>query len=88
MDTDKSHKWLASGSLLGGISAFIGASCCVLPLILFNIGISSALIARLAFFARYKDQFLLGASALIGLGAFFAFRAGENHQGAYFLCLV
>lgn len=66
------------GSLLGGFSAFVGATCCVLPLILFNLGVSSAVIAQLAFFARYKDIMLFAALVLLMMGTYFSFR--ENRK--------
>jgi len=69
------HSWLAGGSLLGSFGAFVGASCCVLPIILFNAGISSVLIAQLAFFARYRDWFLSGTLLLIILGIIVSYRS-------------
>ncbi len=69
-----SGTWAASSSILGGIGAFIGASCCVLPILLFNMGVGSAFIAQLGIFARYKDEFLYGSLALIIAGLLFTFR--------------
>jgi len=70
--------WIAGGGLLGGVGAFIGASCCVLPLVLFNIGVSSALIAKLEIFAVYKDYFFAGALLLIGAGLIISVRRGKR----------
>ncbi|WP_262689815.1 hypothetical protein [Kordiimonas aestuarii] len=69
---------LAGGGLLGGFAAFVGASCCVLPLILFNLGVSSALIARLGVFARFQDAFLLGGLLFVLAGALMAFWGGRR----------
>jgi mercuric ion transport protein len=69
---------LAGGGLLGGFAAFVGASCCVLPLVLFNLGVSSALIARLGVFARYQNTFLLGGLLLVLAGAGAAFWRGRR----------
>lgn len=69
---------LAGGGLVGGIAAFVGASCCVLPIILFNLGVSSAVIARLGFFARYTDEFLMVSLLFIAAGAFWAFKGGKR----------
>lgn len=67
-----------SGSLLGGLGAFIGASCCVLPLILFNLGVSSAVIAQLGFFARHKDIFFSCALGLLAVGIIITFLNGQR----------
>jgi len=70
--------WLASSGLLGSIGAFVGASCCVLPLILFNLGVSSAAIGQLGFFARFRAEFLIISIGLIVAGTFFAFSGGKR----------
>lgn len=70
--------WLANSSLLGAIVAFVGASCCVLPLILFNLGVSSAVIGQLRFFARFREEFLITSVFLIVAGVLFAFRRGRR----------
>ena len=38
----RANGWLAGGGVLGGFFAFLGASCCVLPILLVNLGVSSA----------------------------------------------
>ena len=60
----KKHAYIAGGSAVSGLAALIGASCCVLPLILVNLGVSAALIGKLAFFAR-AQQYFLGAAVLL-----------------------
>ena len=69
---------LAGFSGLSAGAAFIGASCCVLPLILFNIGVGSAAIAQLAFFAEYRDYFLLAGALLVAVSLFAAFHGGRR----------
>ncbi len=59
--------WLAGGSLFAGAAALIGASCCVLPIVLVNLGLSGALVSKLAYFARAKD-WMLGLSVLLIAG--------------------
>ena len=61
--------WLAGSGLVGALGAFVGASCCVLPLILFNLGVSSAIIAQLGFFVRYRDAFMVAALGLLIISA-------------------
>ncbi len=59
---------IAGGSAVSGFAAFIGASCCVLPLVLVNLGISTALVGELAFFAR-AQQYFMGAAVVLLIGA-------------------
>lgn len=56
---------IAGGSILSGLAALVGASCCVLPLILVNLGVSTALVGKLAFFARAQHYFMGGAVVLL-----------------------
>ncbi len=68
---------IAPGGSLAGLFAFVGASCCVLPFILINLGVSSALVAHLNFFALAKIWFLGSAIVLILAGFYLAYR-GKN----------
>lgn len=80
INSQKSNKlgWLAGSGFLGAFGAFVGASCCVLPLVLFNLGVSSAAIAQLAFFAVHRNELLMVSLGLIVLAVWFAFRAGRR----------
>ena len=69
---------LASGGLVSGLAAFIGASCCVLPLFLVNIGLGGAWIANLAFFVGAKPYFLAASILLIVLACIAAFWNGRK----------
>lgn len=69
--------WLASGGVLASFFAFIGASCCVLPVILVNLGVSTAFVANLGFFARNQALFQWVTVALLTGAVFFAFRSGR-----------
>jgi len=78
----KSGGWLAGGGALAGLAAFIGASCCVLPIVLVNLGLASALLAgHLAFFARARPWFLGAAALLIAGAALAAFWKGRRPNG-------
>lgn len=72
------EKLAAGGGLASAIAGLIGASCCVLPIILFNIGVSSALIGNLIFFADKTEYFLIGALLLIALGVIASFWGGRR----------
>lgn len=75
--------WLAGGGALSGLAAFVGASCCVLPIVLVNLGLGSALFAsQLAFFARSRPWFLGAAALLIAAAIVAAFRAGRRPRPA------
>ncbi len=62
---------LASGGILSGLVALIGASCCIIPLVLFNIGLGGAWLAKLEFFVVAKPYFMI-ASAVFIISAFIA----------------
>lgn len=47
--------WVAAGDVLGAIGA---SPCCILPLILFSLGIGGAHIGNLTAFARYQSIFI------------------------------
>ena len=63
-------RWLAAGGLLGALAA---SSCCVLPLVLFGLGISGAWIANLTALAPYKLYFAAGTLVLLGYGYYLVY---------------
>lgn len=69
---------LAGGGMLTALSALIGASCCVLPILLVQIGVSTAFIAHLAWFAPAKPYLLALTALLILFGFVFAFWGGRR----------
>ena len=81
-------KIFAGGSALTGLAAFIGASCCVLPLILVNIGASTVLVSKLAFFARAQQYFMGAAVILLVAALITAFRNGRRPGLAVSISLV
>ena len=58
-------KIIATGGLLGAIAA---STCCVLPVILFALGISGAWISNLVSLARYKPFFIVLSLVFVGTG--------------------
>lgn len=53
----------------GGILAALGASsCCVMPFVLFSLGISGAWIGNLTALSSYQPLFVAAALAFLGLG--------------------
>lgn len=65
------------GGVLAGLGALIGASCCVLPIVLINLGVSAALVSNLAFFAQAKPYFLIAAAVFVAIALVAAARRGR-----------
>jgi len=61
---------IAAGSILGALAA---SSCCILPLVLFSVGISGAWIANFTALAPYKPYFAAGTLALLGYGYYLVY---------------
>ena len=75
-------EWLAGGSLIAGASALIGASCCVLPIVLLNLGIGGALVSNLQHFARAKG-WVLGVSVLLIIGGVIPGRQTRSDEAVH-----
>lgn len=56
---------VAAGGIIGALAA---SSCCILPLVLFSLGISGAWIANLTALARYKPYFATATLGMLGYG--------------------
>ncbi len=63
-------RWIAVGGIVGALAA---SSCCILPLVLFSLGISGAWIANLTALAPYKPYFAVGTIALLGYGYYLVY---------------
>lgn len=61
---------IAAGGILGALAA---TSCCILPLVLFSVGISGAWIGNLTALAPYKPYFAAGTLALLGYGYYIVY---------------
>lgn len=68
----------AGGGVLAGLSGLAGATCCILPIALANLGASTALLLHLRFFVRNQLWFSGAALALVALAALLAFRGGRR----------
>ncbi|MGJ8560255.1 MAG: mercuric transporter MerT family protein [Litorimonas sp.] len=69
---------LATGGTVSGVFAVIGASCCILPIILVNLGLSSALVSHLGVVAQLRPWFMGLTLLLVAGGFFFAFRGAQR----------
>ncbi|MBL4613964.1 MAG: mercury transporter MerT [Magnetovibrio sp.] len=67
----KQQKLFASGGIVG---ALLASSCCVLPLVLFSVGISGAWIGNLTALYPYKPYFVSIAMIFLAGGFYLAYR--------------
>lgn len=63
--------WLAAG---GGIGALLASACCVLPLVLFSLGIGGAWIGQLTALAPYQPWFWAAGAVFVAAGFVSAWR--------------
>src|SRR6516162_1715698 len=66
---------MAVGGLLGALAA---SSCCIVPLVLFGLGVSGAWIGNLTRLAPYQPYFLAATSICLGSGYWLAYRSGKR----------
>ena len=90
LDSQHSHGGgaAASGGIIAGLLATIGASCCVLPLVLIQFGVSAAIAGRLTALAAYKPWLMLLAAGLLGWAAFRAFSGGRPRRRLLALLVI
>ena len=63
---------MAAGGLLGAIAA---SSCCILPLVLFGLGVSGAWIGNFTRLASYQPYFVAATLAFLGYGYWLVYRS-------------
>jgi mercuric ion transport protein len=66
---------LAAGALM---TAFAASSCCILPVVLFSLGISGAWIGNFTQLAPYKPIFVAATLGLVGAGYWLVYRASKR----------
>ena len=64
------QRLVAVGGVLGALAA---SSCCIIPLILFSLGISGAWIGNLTALAPYKPFFVAGTTGVLGYGFYLVY---------------
>jgi mercuric ion transport protein len=71
---------VAGGSVLGALAAM---SCCILPLVLFALGISGAWIGNLTALAPYQPVFIGATLAFLATGYYLVYRQPRSacHEG-------
>ncbi|WP_210334825.1 mercuric transporter MerT family protein [Mesorhizobium mediterraneum] len=64
------QRLVAVGGILGALAA---SSCCIVPLILFSLGIGGAWIGNLTALAPYKPLFVTGTTGILGYGFYLVY---------------
>src|SRR6266478_3647428 len=70
----RGQKLMAAGGLLGALAA---SSCCILPLVLFSLGVSGAWIGNFTQLAPYQPYFIAATIAFLGCGYWLVYRASR-----------
>jgi mercuric ion transport protein len=71
-DSGRGPAWMAAGGLLGALAA---SSCCILPLVLFALGIGGAWIGNLTRLAPYQPYVIAATLGFLGAGYWMVYRA-------------
>jgi mercuric ion transport protein len=66
---------MATGGLLGALAA---SSCCILPLVLFFLGVSGAWIGNFTRLAPYQPYFIGATLLFLGYGYWLVYRSGTR----------
>lgn len=64
-------RMIAAGGILGAVAA---STCCIVPLILFSLGVSGAWIGNLTALEPYKPIFILITLGFLGYGYWLVYR--------------
>lgn len=73
--TLSTQRLLAAGGVLGALAA---SSCCIMPLVLFGLGVSGAWIGNLTRLAPYQPYFLAATVACLGYGYWLVYRPANR----------
>lgn len=63
---------VAAGGIIGALAA---SSCCILPLVLFSLGISGAWIGRFTRLAPYQPYFIMATIGFLASGYWLVYRS-------------
>src|SRR5258707_15070398 len=73
-DNRRRQGLMAAGGLLGALAA---SSCCILPLVLFGLGVSGAWIGNFTRLAPYQPCFIAATIAFLGCGYWLVYRSSK-----------
>jgi mercuric ion transport protein len=71
---DRGQQLAAVGGVIGALAA---SSCCILPVILFSLGIGGAWIGNFTQLAPYQPYFIAATLAFIGAGYWLVYRSSK-----------
>src|SRR6266404_1090289 len=74
-DPRRGQRLMAVGGLLGALAA---SSCCILPLVLFSLGVSGAWIGNFTRLAPYQPYFIAATLAFLGYGYWLVYRSSTR----------
>ncbi len=69
------QRLMAAGGILGALAA---SSCCIVPLVLFGLGVSGAWIGNLTRLAPYQPCFIVATLGFLGAGYWLVFRDSKT----------
>ena len=69
-DESERHRLVALGAVIGALAA---SSCCIIPLILFGLGIGGAWIGNLTALAPYKPLLITATAGVLGYGFYLVY---------------
>lgn len=70
-NVDGRKSWVAAGGVLGAVAA---SSCCILPLVLFSLGMGGAWMGNLTALAPYQPIFVIVTLGFLGYGYWLVYR--------------
>jgi mercuric ion transport protein len=77
-DNRRQQSLMAAGGLVGALAA---SSCCILPLVLFGLGVSGAWIGNFTRLAPYQPYFIAATLAFLGYGYWLVYRSSTRACG-------
>ena len=75
LDVRQKQRLMAAGGLIGALAA---SSCCILPLVLFSLGVSGAWIGNFTQLAPYHAYILAATTAFLGYGYWLVYRSSKR----------
>lgn len=74
-ETRARSRWVAAGGIIGALTA---SSCCIIPLLLFSMGVSGAWIGTLTGLAPYKPFFIAATAGFLGYGYWLVYKRPDG----------
>ncbi len=71
-------RWVTGGGIIGALAA---SSCCIVPLILFSLGISGAWVGKLTALEPFKPIFIVATLGFLGYGYWLVYASPKACDG-------